>query len=167
MESGRCDPSCVEFEFLCGVCVPPPPPRVCPARCERAANSGEHLIVVKPGSRSKSQRPNFYCVKVLAYLIELVPNSENSTTNQVASATSDSIFFPDPIQTREYLSTKLNAKLWACYICIIELKSSLTPHSFNQASAIPRARSSMIFVPASQLARPSARSVKQRKKKDD
>jgi len=41
VESGRCDPSCVEFEFLCGVCVPPPPKRVCPARCERAANSGQ------------------------------------------------------------------------------------------------------------------------------
>lgn len=40
VKSGLCDPSCVEFEYLCGVCVPPPP-RSCPARCEAAANSGE------------------------------------------------------------------------------------------------------------------------------
>ena len=43
VKTGLCDPSCVEFEYLCGVCVPPPP-RSCPARCEAAANSGENNI---------------------------------------------------------------------------------------------------------------------------
>jgi len=40
VKTGLCDPSCVEFEYLCGVCVPPPP-RTCPRRCEAAANSGQ------------------------------------------------------------------------------------------------------------------------------
>ena len=43
VKTGLCDPSCVEFEYLCGVCVPPPP-RTCPRRCEAAANSGENNI---------------------------------------------------------------------------------------------------------------------------
>ena len=41
VKTGQCDSSCVEFEYLCGVCVPPPPQRTCPRRCEAAANSGE------------------------------------------------------------------------------------------------------------------------------
>ena len=44
VKTGLCDPSCVEFEYLCGVCVPPPP-RSCPARCEAAANSGEWSLM--------------------------------------------------------------------------------------------------------------------------
>ena len=47
VKTGQCDPSCVEFEYLCGVCVPPPP-RTCPARCEAAANSGESSLM-SPG----------------------------------------------------------------------------------------------------------------------
>ena len=36
--AGACDPSCVQYEDVCGVCVPP---RTCPARCAAAADSGD------------------------------------------------------------------------------------------------------------------------------
>ena len=35
--SGQCDPSCDQFEYLCGPCVP-----TCPDKCARAVASGIH-----------------------------------------------------------------------------------------------------------------------------
>ena len=46
VKTGQCDRSCVQFEDLCGVCVPPPPQRTCPVRCEAAANSGEYFMIL-------------------------------------------------------------------------------------------------------------------------